>query len=80
MPESKSASWCADRSRGNQAEDSKERTMLAIPTVRVLRSVSGADEEVVEEAAVLLGCDILQIRGTRTEDEGCVSQDKEEFK
>lgn len=54
--------------------------MLAIPTVRVLRSVSGADEEVVEEAAVLLGCDILQIRGTRTEDEGCVSEDKEEFK
>lgn len=52
--------------------------MLAIPTVRVLRSVSGADEEVVEEAAVLLGCDILHNRGTRTEDdEGCVSEDKE---
>lgn len=78
MPESKSASWCAERSSGNQAEESKERTMLAIPTVRVLRSVSGADEEVVEEAAVLLGCDILHNRGTRTEDdEGCVSEDKE---
>lgn len=78
MPESKSASWCAERSSGNQAEESKERTMLAIPTVRVLRSVSGADEEVVEEAAVLLGCDILQNRGKRTEDdEGCVSEDKE---
>lgn len=29
--------------------------MLAIPTVRVLRSLSGADEEVVEEAGELLG-------------------------
>lgn len=41
--------------------------MLAIPTVRVLRSVSGADE-VVEEAGALLGCDTLQSKGTRAED------------
>lgn len=34
--------------------------MLAIPTVRVLRSMSGADEEVVEEAAALLGCERLR--------------------
>lgn len=67
LPESKSASWCAERSSGNQAEESNERTMLAIPTVRVLRSVSGADE-VVEEAGALLGCDTLQSKGTRTED------------
>lgn len=33
--------------------------MLAIPTVRVLCSASGADE-VVEEAGALLGCDKLQ--------------------
>lgn len=33
--------------------------MLAIPTIRVLRSASGADEE-PEEAGALLGCDILQ--------------------
>lgn len=32
--------------------------MLAIPTTRVLRSVSGADEELGAE--VLLGCEILQ--------------------
>ncbi len=38
--------------------------MFAIPTVRLLRSVSGADDEVVEEAEALLGCDILQNRGT----------------
>lgn len=36
--------------------------MLAIPTVRVLRSASGADE-VVEEAGALLGCDKLQKGG-----------------
>lgn len=34
--------------------------MLAIPTVRVLRSVSGADEVVFEEAGALLGCDTLR--------------------
>lgn len=34
--------------------------MLAIPTIRVLRSVSGADEEL--EAEVLLGCEILQMQ------------------
>lgn len=34
--------------------------MLAIPTVRVLRSVSGADEEVVEEPGALLGWDRLE--------------------
>lgn len=59
FPESNSASWCAERSSGNQAEDNKESTVLAIPTVRVLRSASGADE-VVEEAGALLGCDKLQ--------------------
>lgn len=67
FPESISASWCAERSSGNQAEESKERTMLAIPTVRVLRSESGADEDVVEEAGALLGCDKLQNRGTWAE-------------
>lgn len=41
--------------------------MLAIPTVRVLRSESGADEDVVEEAGALLGCDKLQNRGTWAE-------------
>lgn len=47
--------------------------MLAIPTVRVLRSVSGADEEVFEEAGAVLGCDKLQNRGARTEDnQACV--------
>lgn len=40
--------------------------MLAIPTIRVLRSASGADEE-LEEAGVLLDCDILKSRGTRKE-------------
>lgn len=59
LPESKSASWCAERSSGNKAEDSKDKTILAIPTVNVLRSASEADE-VVEEAGVLLGCDTLQ--------------------
>lgn len=33
--------------------------MLAIPTVRVLRSVSGTDEEVVVEPEALLGWDRL---------------------
>lgn len=33
--------------------------MLAIPTIRVLRSASGADAEL--EAGVLLGCDILNV-------------------
>lgn len=80
LPESISASWCAERSSGNQAEESKERTMLAIPTVRVLRSVSGADEEVVEEAGALLGCDKLQNGGTRTEDHHQVCIEKEELK
>lgn len=55
-----SASWCAERSNGNQAEESKDSIMLAIPTIRVLRSVSGADEEL--EAEVLLGCEILQMQ------------------
>lgn len=68
LPESNSASWCADRSSGNQAEESKESTMLAIPTVRVLRSVSGVDEEVFEEAEALLGCERLNNRGTASGD------------
>lgn len=33
---------------------------MAIPTVRVLRSVSGVDEEVFEEAEALLGCERLR--------------------
>ena len=36
LPASSMASWWADRSRGNQAEERRERTMLAMPTVRVL--------------------------------------------
>lgn len=65
FPESISASWCAERSSGNQAEESKERITLAIPTVRLLRSVSGPDEELAEEAEAPLGCDKLQSRGKR---------------
>lgn len=34
--------------------------MLAIPTVRLLLSVSGAEEEVAEEDEALLGWDKLQ--------------------
>lgn len=65
LPESKSASWCAERSSGNQAEESKERTMLAIPTVRLLRSISGADEELAEDAEALMDCDKLQSTGIK---------------
>lgn len=72
LPESNRASWCADRSSGNQAEESKDSTMLAIPTVRVLRSVSGADEELIDEAGALLGCEILDNRGTVSGDIRCV--------
>lgn len=36
--------------------------MLAIPTVKLLRSLSGADEELAEDAGALLGCDKLQGR------------------
>ncbi len=45
-------------------EESKDSTMFAIPTVRLLRSASGADDEVVEEDEALLGWDTLQNRGT----------------
>ena len=45
LPASSRASWWAERSRGNQAEVSRDSTMLAMPTVRVLRSGSGAEEE-----------------------------------
>lgn len=48
--------------------------MLAIPTVRVFRSVSGADEEVVEEAGAPLGCDKLRNRGTKQMIIRCVSK------
>lgn len=58
MPQSKSASWCAERSSGNQAEESNDSTILAVPTVSVLRS--GSTEDVEEEAGVLPGCDTLQ--------------------
>lgn len=80
MPESNRASWCADRSSGNQAEESKESTMLAIPTVKVLRSVSGADEVVFEEADALLGCERLKHRGTVSGDKSAAVLNTEELK
>lgn len=48
---------------------------MAIPTVRVLRSESGADEE-LDEAGTLLGCDTLQ-----SQEKVCVQreQNKEEL-
>lgn len=40
--------------------------MLAMPTVRLLRSVSGADEEFVEDPDALMDCDKLQSTKRRT--------------
>lgn len=37
FPASSRASWWAERSRGNHAEDRSDSTMLATPTVRDLR-------------------------------------------
>lgn len=36
LPAKSRASWCAGRSRGNQAEDNSDSTMLAMPTVQLL--------------------------------------------